>query len=86
MNLKGIPTPVTNRNKGRINLHYVLIKDPKDGTFVGADVCADLERRAAVWRSMAARGYAIAMGDADPPDIDDYITDYNELTLQLDTP
>jgi len=53
MNLKSYPTPVTRSNKGSVNLHYVLIKDPENGSLVGAGVSADLEQQLQAWRELA---------------------------------
>lgn len=41
--------------------------------------CAELEAVINTYRGLCDRGYNIAIGNADPSDVDDYITDYNEV-------
>jgi hypothetical protein len=43
----------------------------------------DMEEKCEVYKNLCDRGYIIAMGDADPSDIDDYITDYNSTFVDF---
>lgn len=41
----------------------------------------DMKVKCEEYKNLSDRGYIIAMGDADPSDIDDYITDYNAAII-----
>jgi hypothetical protein len=56
-----------------------------DGRVVLADFARKLEVERNAYRDLCARGYNIAMGDADPSDVDDYITDYNAIISSLNS-